>query len=170
MADETVAAFGQLLQAATVPMVLDADALNILARHNEWFERIPPGSILTPHLGELRRLIGHWNDEKEKIEKTRVLAARLQSVVVVKGAHTMVVMPDRRIRFNSTGNPGMAKGGSGDVLTGLLTGLLARGYDSEQAAVTGVYYHGLAGDAAARKHGEESMNSRDLVDELKIGE
>lgn len=170
VADETVAAFGQLLQAATVPMVLDADALNILARHNEWFECIPSGSILTPHLGELRRLIGHWNDEKEKIEKTRALAARLQSVVVVKGAHTMVVMPDGRIRFNSTGNPGMAKGGSGDVLTGLLTGLLAREYNGEQAAVTGVYYHGLAGDTAARKHGEESMNSRDLVDELKIGE
>ena len=116
-----------------------------------------------------QRLIGNWNDEKEKIEKACALAARLRSVVVVKGAHTMVVMPDGRIRFNSTGNPGMAKGGSGDVLTGLLTGLLARGYDSEQAAVTGVYYHGLAGDAAARKHGEESMNSRDLVDELKIG-
>ena len=169
MDQETVAAFGRLLQAASVPMVLDADALNILARHGEWLGRIPSGSILTPHPGELQRLIGNWNDEKEKIEKACALAARLRSVVVVKGAHTMVVMPDRRIRFNSTGNPGMAKGGSGDVLTGLLTGLLARGYDSEQAAVIGVYCHGLAGDAAARKHGEESMNSRDLVDELKIG-
>ncbi len=168
-APETIEAFGLLLEKAQVPMVLDADALNILAIRNEWQKRIPRGSILTPHLGELKRIAGEWKNEKEKIDNVRCVAAKLLSTVVVKGAHTMVVMPEGDIFFNSTGNAGMAKGGSGDVLTGLLTGLLANGYDCRNAALIGVYYHGLAGDAAAHKHGKESMNSRDLIDELNVG-
>lgn len=167
--DETMAAFAQLLQAVSVPLVLDADALNLLSRRHDLWHCVPPGSVLTPHIGELRRLTGAWNGEEDKLDRVRELARRLQSVVVVKGAHTMVMLPDGRAVFNSTGNAGMAKGGCGDVLTGLVAGLLARGYTAEQAALLGVYFHGQAGDAAARKFGMESMNSRDLLDQLVVG-
>lgn len=165
-ANETVDAFKQLLNIVYKPIVIDADALNIIAKHYKLRQRIPVGSILTPHPKELERLIGEWSDENEKIERVKKLAANLQSTIVVKGAHTMICLPDGSCYFNSTGNSSMAKGGSGDVLTGYITGLLARGYSSEHAAILGVYMHGRAGDKAALKYGMESMNSKDLVDEL----
>ena len=131
---------------------------------------VPAEAILTPHLGELKRLVGPWSSEEEKIERVRSLAARLQAYIVVKGANTMICTPDGRCLFNATGNPGMAKGGSGDVLTGYITGLLARGYDPCQAAVLGVYLHGLAGDLAAEKYGEEGMNASDIIDFLGMAQ
>jgi NAD(P)H-hydrate epimerase len=164
----TEKALTKLLETVKQPVVLDADALNSIARNRELQELIPPFSILTPHLGELRRLTGSWNSEEQKLEKVRTLAARLQSIIIVKGSHTMICTNDGRFYFNSTGNSGMAKAGSGDVLTGLITGLLARGYSSEHAALSGVYYHGLAGDKAAEIFGRESMNSRDLIDCIQI--
>jgi len=164
-AEATVKAFGELLaKAEGRPMVIDADALNIIAANPALGRKIPRGSILTPHPGELRRLVGEWDSEERKIAVASELAALLGSVVVVKGAHTMVCLPDGRIYFNSTGNSGMAKGGSGDVLTGLLTGLLARGYSAASAALLGVWLHGAAGDKAAEYHTPQAMNSADIID------
>lgn len=168
----SVQAFRDLLASVTagVRLVIDADALNILAAHPEYMDLVPADAILTPHLGELKRLVGPWSSEQEKIERVRSLAARLQAYIVVKGANTMICTPGGRCMFNATGNPGMAKGGSGDVLTGYITGLLARGYDPCRAAVLGVYLHGLAGDKAAEKYGEEGMNASDMIDFLGIAQ
>lgn len=163
---ETVQAFEKLLKETQSPMVLDADALNILAGNNDFLKYIPARSILTPHPGELLRLVGHWKNEEQKIELSGALASMLHCIIIVKGMHTMICMPDGRFYFNSTGNSGMAKGGSGDVLTGYITGLLARGYAPEDAAVLGVYNHGQAGDLAAAHYGIEGMNSRDIIDYL----
>ncbi len=160
----TQQAVSELLQHVSVPCVVDADALNILASHPSWQSYIPAGSILTPHIGELRRLVGPWEGEQQKIERALALAQTRSSVVIVKGAHTMLCMPGGEVYFNSTGTPGMAKGGCGDVLTGLLTGLLARGYSAPEAAVLGVYLHGRAGEKAAEYYHVESMNSGDMAD------
>ena len=189
--DATVAALRKLL--ATVPehpgirtLVLDADALNIISEHPEMIAAIPEGSVLTPHVGELKRLVraaagcglledagtaaadSPWHDDMHRIALVRQLARRLNSVFVVKGAHTMVCSPGGRCFFNLSGNPGMAKGGSGDVLTGLVAGLAARGYDPLAAAILGVWFHGLAGDAAAACRGTESINASDILDNIRI--
>lgn len=163
---DTVEAFKKLLNTFYKPIVIDADALNIISENSKMKQTIPKDSILTPHLGELIRLVGEWHSEEEKIALVRRLASNLKSVIVVKGAHTMVCLPDGQCYFNSTGNSGMAKGGSGDVLTGYITGLLARGYSSSHAAILGVYIHGLAGDRAAETYGMDAMNSKDLIDKL----
>ena len=163
---ETGIALGALLANYRRPVALDADALTFIAGDAALLRSVPAGSILTPHPGELRRLIGAWEDEAEKIARSTALAAELQSVVVVKGAHTMICLPSGEVWFNSTGTPGMAKGGSGDVLTGLLAGLLARGYGAVDAARIGVYLHGLAGEKCADRRSEEAMNSADLIDSL----
>jgi NAD(P)H-hydrate epimerase len=168
----TVEALGELLSAVSVlegenpprPLVLDADALNIVAENPHLKQLIPVGSVMTPHPGELRRLVGEWADDREKLEKASRLAAEISGVMIVKGAHSVVCTPDGRFIFNSTGTPGMAKGGCGDVLAGLLTGLLARGYDTETASVIGVYMHGRAGERAAELYGEEAMNASDLAE------
>jgi len=165
---ETGIALGALLKNYRRPMVLDADALTLMAGEPALLRAVPSGSILTPHPGELRRLIGTWEEEEEKIARTTALAAELQSVVVVKGAHTMICFPSGEVWFNSTGTPGMAKGGSGDVLTGLLTGLLARSYGAADAARIAVYLHGLAGETGAGCLCEEAMNSADLIDFLPV--
>lgn len=160
---ESVKALEGLLRLGK-PMVLDADALNMLAEHPALQALVPPMSVLTPHPGELRRLVGAWSDDRQRNELALALSKRLASYVVLKGAHTMTCTPEGKCYFNSTGNPGMAKGGSGDVLTGLITGLMARGYRSGAAAVLGVYLHGTAGDKAADYYGQESMNSGDLLE------
>ncbi|MDR1898205.1 MAG: NAD(P)H-hydrate dehydratase [Prevotellaceae bacterium] len=165
---ETEKAFAALLQSVKIPLVIDADAINILSQNRKLLKYVPHNSILTPHLGELKRLTGEWLNEKDKSKKTTEFASEYQLIVVVKGAHSSIYLPDGNIWFNSTGNPGMAKGGSGDVLTGLITGLLARGYNSFEAAVLGVYFHGLAGDKAKEKYGEESMNSLDLIEFIRL--
>lgn len=164
--------------------VLDADALNIISERPEMLAMIPEGSVLTPHVGELSRLLraagsrgvledvapagATWRDDLHKVALVRQFCARLKSVIVLKGAHTMVCSPDGRCFFNMSGNPGMAKGGSGDVLTGLVAGLAARGYDSLSAAILGVWFHGLAGDAAAALRGMEAMNAEDILENIKI--
>lgn len=164
--------------------VLDADALNIISERPEMLAMIPEGSVLTPHVGELSRLLraagsrglledvapagAPWRDDLHKVALVRQFCARLKSVIVLKGAHTMVCSPDGRCFFNMSGNPGMAKGGSGDVLTGLVAGLAARGYDSLSAAILGVWFHGLAGDAAAALRGMEAMNAEDILENIRI--
>lgn len=168
----TVEALRRMLMAVSgdvsgkITMVLDADALNRVAENADMRRLVPAGSVLTPHPGELRRLIGEWRTDMEKLEKASKLAAETASIVIVKGAHSAICTPDGRFIFNSTGTPGMAKGGSGDVLTGFITGLVARGYDAETASVIGVYTHGRAGEEAARSRGEEAMNASDIADFL----
>lgn len=166
--DETKLALIQLLKACSDAqhIVYDADALNIIAEHPELMSLIRPGSVLTPHVGELRRIVGEWGDEMQKIELVRDLAIGLQSVIILKGAHTMVCAPDGRCFFNSSGCSGMAKGGSGDLLTGFIAGLISRGYEPIDAARLGVFVHGKAGEKAAEYYGNESMNSSDIIDFL----
>ncbi len=152
-----------LLSSASVPVVLDADALNLISANRELLHVIPRGSILTPHPKEFERLVGHWKDSFERLELQKKLAAQLQNVVVVKGAYTTIATPGGQVYFNSTGNPGLATGGTGDVLTGVLTGLLARGHSAEESAILGVYLHGLAADLGVIELGEESFLASDLI-------
>lgn len=154
----------QLLQFYRRPIVCDADALNLLSENPTWLEFLPAGSILTPHPGELERLVGRTADATERLERTRNFAARHRCVCLIKGAYTAVVMPDGHVFFNTTGNPGMATAGSGDVLCGLILSLLAQGYAPEHAAIAGVFLHGLAGDLALEFQSEESLCSGDLPD------
>ena len=165
---ELAATVERLFEAYRKPMVVDADAINLLAEHPALQRLLPKGSILTPHDGELARLVGRWTSQREKIEAVVGLAKELSVVVVSKGAHTMVCLPDSTLWFNSTGNPFMAKAGSGDVLTGLLAGLMARGYTPQDAARIGVYHHGLAGDMAAAGISGESFCSNDLIPLIKL--
>lgn len=165
---ELAATVERLFEAYRKPMVVDADAINLLAEHPALQRLLPKGSILTPHDGELARLVGRWTSQREKIEAVVRLAKDLSVVVVSKGAHTMVCLPDGTLWFNSTGNPFMAKAASGDVLTGLLAGLMARGYTPQDAARIGVYHHGLAGDMAAAGISGESFCSNDLIPLIKL--
>jgi hydroxyethylthiazole kinase-like uncharacterized protein yjeF len=161
----TVSGLRKVLQAGK-PMVLDADALNILSSSRELLHLVPSGSILTPHPGEFRRLVGEWKNDFERLNLQKELAAQIKSVVVLKGAHTSIASPDGQVYFNSTGNPGMAKGGSGDVLTGVLTGLLSQKYSALEAAIIGVFIHGKAGDLATAKFGENAVLAGDIIESL----
>jgi NAD(P)H-hydrate epimerase len=147
-------------------LVIDADALNCIAANSFQFKLIPEGSILTPHLGEFKRLVGSWKTDKEKFKKLQQLSKSTKSVVVLKGAGSCIACPDKALIFNTTGNEGMAKGGSGDVLTGVLTALLAKGYSAYEAAIIGVFIHGKAGDLAAEELGKISMNAQDIINHL----
>ncbi len=165
-ADATGIAMITQLKRCTCPVVADADALNILAAKNAWMQQLPKGIILTPHPKELDRLEGPCTDSFERLSKARDLAKRLAGYVVLKGHHTAICMPDGHVFLNMTGNAGMATAGSGDVLTGILLGLLARGYSQQEACLLGVWLHGLAGDLAAEELGEESLVASDIVNYL----
>lgn len=162
----SVKALGQLLEQSKKPLVIDADAINILGNNRELIHLLPPGSILTPHPKEFQRLIGEWKNDFERLDKQREFSIKTKCIVVLKGAHTSITTPDRKVYFNNTGNPGMATAGSGDVLTGILTGLLAQGYNSTETACIGVWLHGLAGDFAKRYFGEASLTSTDIISHL----
>jgi hydroxyethylthiazole kinase-like uncharacterized protein yjeF len=146
------------------PLVLDADALNLISEYDSLFNKIPENSILTPHPKEFDRLFGLSESAFTRLEKQREMAKKLKCHIILKGTHTSICSPDGIVYFNNTGNSGMAKGGSGDVLTGLLTGLLAQGYSTKDACQIGVWIHGLAGDFAARKKNEITMTAMDLID------
>jgi len=148
------------------PVVLDADALNILAAEKDLLNKIPAGSILTPHPKEFGRLFGETTDDLQRMELAQQKAKELNVVIVLKGHHTLVATPGGKAYFNNTGNAGMAKGGSGDVLTGILTALVAQYNDTVEAAILGVYLHGLAGDIAAEKFSQEAMVANDIVESL----
>lgn len=152
---------------AGIPMVVDADALNLIAENPKMLPLVPKGSVMTPHIGELRRLIPFEKGQEE--EAARELALKSGCVVVLKGFHTRIIDPDSNILVNTTGNPGMAKGGSGDVLTGLIGGLMARGYDAIDAAAIGVWIHGFAGDRLTEERTAEAYSSRDLIDRIPAG-
>ncbi len=166
--DLTVKMLRNLITSLKNPMILDADALNILSANPQWLRLLPKESILTPHPGEFKRLVGLYDDDLEKIEKQSSLSEKYSIYIILKGAHTSVSTPDGKLIFNSTGNPGMATAGSGDVLTGILCGLLAQGYDPMMACLLGVYIHGMAGDLAAQEIGMESMIASDIVDRIAV--
>ncbi len=155
-----------LLQSARAPMVLDADALNLLAENRTWLAFLPGGSILTPHPGEFDRLAGTSTSGYERLQKAIAFAQRFRVVLVLKGAYTAVCAPNGEVHFNRSGNPGMAKGGCGDALTGILTALLAQGLAPFEAARLGVYVHGLAGDQVEAELGADGMLPTDLIDRL----
>ena len=161
--EQTAIAMITQLRRTQCPIVVDADALNILANHRAWLQQLPQDIIMTPHPKELDRLEGHSADSYERLTKASNLAERLKGYIVLKGHHTAICCPGGHILFNSTGNAGMATAGSGDVLTGIITGLLARGYKPQDACVVGVYLHGLAGDIAAHDLGEESLTASDII-------
>jgi len=163
---ETKQALQELFKTFQKPMVLDADALNCLASEYKLIKQIPPGSILTPHPKEFERWFGESKNDFERIELARQKANELNLVIILKGHHTLVASPGGKLYFNSTGNPGMAKAGTGDVLTGVLSGLLAQGYSSFDAALLGVYLHGLAGDLAAENFSEEGIIATDIINQL----
>ncbi|MEZ4961293.1 MAG: NAD(P)H-hydrate dehydratase [Saprospiraceae bacterium] len=160
----TEKALAYILENAPYPIVLDADALNMMAKNKSLFEKIPKNSILTPHPKEFERLFGTTANSFERNELQRKKAVELGLYIILKGANTAIACPDGACYFNNTGNPGMATAGSGDVLTGILTGLLAQGYSSVEACISGVWLHGLAGDLAAKKIGQEAMIAGDIVE------
>lgn len=164
--NETQKALKKLLQAMPQKLVIDADGLNILSENQEWYGLLHENTILTPHPKEFERLAGPSANSFERLQKQLQFSAKYKVIVVCKGTHTCITLPDGRVFFNNTGNPGMATAGSGDVLTGIILGLLAREYTPEEAALTGVFLHGSAGDLAAEQIGQEAMIAGDLVDQL----
>jgi hydroxyethylthiazole kinase-like uncharacterized protein yjeF len=152
-----------LLTECKKPMVIDADALNILSLNKEWFSGLPEGTILTPHPKEFERLVAKSENSFVRLKKQIEFSKDYKCIVVLKGAHTSITTPEGSVFFNSTGNPGMATAGSGDVLTGILLSLLAQGYSPENAAVISVFLHGLAGDIAAEELCYESIMATDII-------
>ncbi|MCB0678172.1 MAG: NAD(P)H-hydrate dehydratase [Saprospiraceae bacterium] len=152
-----------LLERVDLPLVIDADALNLLAENPDWLKKLPAQSILCPHPGEFSRLFGPSANQFERLQLQKDKARELNCVLILKGAYSSIALPDGKVYFNSTGNPGMGTAGSGDVLTGLLTGLLAQGYSSCDAALLGVYLHGLSGDLACRDLDQEALLAGDLI-------
>jgi len=162
----TALALKGLMQKWKRPMVIDADALNLIAEQETLLRHVPKASILTPHPKEFERLFGTQSNDFERNMVQVEKSVEHGIYIILKGAHTCISTPEGDCFFNSTGNPGMATAGSGDVLTGIVTGLLARGYSSEEAAILGVYLHGLAGDLAAKEIGQESMIASDIIEYL----
>lgn len=147
------------------PLVLDADALNAIAHEEKW-HCIPKNSILTPHPKEFDRLFGLCQNSQERILKAIEKAKELSCIVVLKGHHTLIATSEGEVWFNTTGNAGMATGGSGDVLTGIITSLLAQGYVSKDAALLGVWLHGKSGDIASKRHGQEALVASHIIEFL----
>jgi NAD(P)H-hydrate epimerase len=161
---ETANMLKHLIQEAMVPLLLDADALNILADNRTWLAFLPKGSVLTPHPGEFARLAGKTSNSFDRLELLREMSIKYSLNIVLKGANTVVCSPLGNCYFNPTGNPGMATGGSGDVLSGLIAGLLAQGYNATEACLLGVYLHGRAGDIAAQHMGFEALAASDIIE------
>ena len=161
---ETAAALKLLIQEIKVPVVFDADALNILGDNRTWLSFLPPGCILTPHPKEFERLAGKTSDEFDRLKLQKEFSTKYNCYVVVKGAYSLISTPDGKVYFNPTGNPGMATGGSGDTLTGIILSLLAQQYTPLESVLAGVYIHGLAGDFAAEEKGYQSLIASDIVD------
>lgn len=158
-----IALIGQIRR-TSCPIVADADALNILANHQAWMQQLPSGIIMTPHPKEFDRMAGSTsNNDYERLIRAQQMAEHIKGYIILKGHHSALCMPDGHIVFNATGNSGMATAGSGDVLTGILTALLARGYDKGTACQLGMYLHGQAGDLAAKEVGKESLVASDII-------
>lgn len=163
---ETQSALKNLLLSQPKKMVIDADALNILSGNQEWYSLLPENTILTPHPKEFERLTGASSNSFDRLQLQVQFSIKYKVILVVKGAHTSISLPNGDIYFNSTGNPGMATAGSGDVLTGIILSLLAQGYSPEDAAILGVYLHGRSGDLAVKKWGPQAMIAGDIIKHL----
>ncbi len=166
-AAETMAALKKLFSSTNAQLVVDADGLNCMAMDEELLHTIPENSVLTPHPGELKRLIGEWDNDYDKLEKAKEFSKKHKVVLLIKGSNTITVY-EGKLYINTTGNPGMATAGSGDVLTGMITGLISQGYDPLLASVFGVYLHGSAGNQFAQEYGFEALMAGDIT--AKIGE
>jgi ADP-dependent NAD(P)H-hydrate dehydratase / NAD(P)H-hydrate epimerase len=167
-ADQTQRALKLLIQNSVIPLIFDADAINILGENKTWLSFVPKESIFTPHPKEFERLTGKSLNDFERNQKQREFSVKHCVYVVLKGANTAITSPDGQCFFNSSGNPGMATGGSGDVLTGIIAGIKSQGYTSLSSCLLGVYLHGLAGDIASEKMGYESLIASDIIDHLGI--
>jgi hydroxyethylthiazole kinase-like uncharacterized protein yjeF len=161
----TVAAFSSFLDDNKLSMVIDADGLNILSSNPELLSKIPQRTVLTPHAKELERLIGEWKDDFDKLKKAKAFSKKYDCVLVLKGAHT-IILYDGKGYINSTGNPGMATAGSGDVLAGIITGLMSQNYPPLYAAIFGVYLHGLSGDITSAENGYEAVTATVIIDNI----
>ena len=163
--EDTAKALASFLAGQKGPLVIDADALNILSVSPSLFEKLPENSILTPHPGELERMIGSWKNDFDKIEITKAFSKKYRVIVVIKGAHSLVIMGDQ-MYVNTTGNPGMATAGSGDVLSGMIAGLVCQGYPSLVATIFGVYLHGSAGNITSQGLGFEALTASDIISNI----
>lgn len=155
-----------VLEKSKSPLVLDADALNLLSENPELLELLPGKSVLTPHPKEFERLVGKWETDFEKMELAKAFSQKHDIILVLKGAHTVIFTPESKSYFNNSGNSGLATGGSGDVLTGILTGLIAQGYSSLEASLLGIFLHGRAANIAIeieRSESEESFSAGDII-------
>ena len=161
--DATITALQDLLQHATMPLVLDADALNCIAIRPALLTMLPSKTIITPHVGEFDRLFGEHSSDESRLRTAIDMARQYNIIIVLKGHYTAVVRPTGRVYFNKTGNAGMATAGAGDVLTGIIAAFLSQGYKPEHASTIGIYVHGLAGDMAAGKYGQFGMVATDIV-------
>lgn len=161
-APDSIRAFKEFLNGNTSTLVIDADGINILSRYPEMLLKMPPQTVLTPHPKELERLIGEWKDDFDKLGKAREFSEKYDCILVIKGAHTLTVYKDKGY-INTTGNPGMATGGSGDVLAGVVCGLIAQGYSPLDAAIFGVFIHGRAADIAVGECGFPSLIASDIL-------
>jgi NAD(P)H-hydrate epimerase len=164
--DSHVSLLSSLFKDFRKPVVVDADALNVLSKSIDILNQIPALSVLTPHRVEFERLFGSFEGDFGRIEMALQKAKEYNIIIVLKGAYTFIATPGGMGYFNSSGNPGMATGGTGDVLTGIITGLLCQGYPSEHAAILGVFIHGLSGDLAAAELSQEALIAGDVIDYL----
>lgn len=165
--EDTAIALITQIRRTVCPIVADADAINLLASHRAWLQQLPKGIIFTPHVKEMDRLAGGPSKGCfERLEKAHELAEQMGAYIILKGHYSALCLPNGHVVFNSTGNSGMATAGSGDVLTGILTALLARGYNQADACQLGMYLHGLAGDLAAKDLGKESLIASDIIQYL----
>jgi NAD(P)H-hydrate epimerase len=164
--DATQKLLAYILRRYHKPLVIDADGLNCLSMNKEWLTSLPANSILTPHPKEFERLFGNSENDFERVQLAQQKAKELNIIIVLKGHHTFVATPGGLGYFNNTGNAGMATAGSGDVLTGVITSLAAQGYDPVQAAILGVYIHGMSGDLAAKDLSQEAMIASDIIQYL----
>jgi ADP-dependent NAD(P)H-hydrate dehydratase len=158
-------AFYEFLKTNKTPLIIDADALNILSQNKSWLSLLAPKTILTPHPKELERLIGKWNSETEKVNMTKAFSKEFHLIIVMKGAPTRIINGDT-IYENTTGNAALATAGSGDVLTGMITSLLAQSYEPIDAAILGVYLHGLTADIALPETGFQSFIASDVISNI----
>lgn len=156
----------RFLKSASEPLLLDADALNIISENREYLHLLPKKSVITPHPKEFERLFGATENSFKRLELAREKAKELHIFIVLKDHHTQAVTPEGKVFYNITGNSGLAKGGSGDILTGIITSLLAQNYSPENACIFGVWLHGKAADFAAEKFSKESMLPTDVINEL----
>ena len=161
-ANKTREALKDMLGTIKTPVLIDADGLNILSQNKELLDLLPENSVLTPHPGELKRLIGEWKDDFDKLDLVKSFSKKYKVIIVIKGAHTFVIDRDD-IYVNNSGNPGMSTAGSGDVLSGVITSLIGQTYEPVIAAVLGVFLHGKSGDIAASELGYESVLASDIA-------